>query len=327
MTLLVLIFAEVLPKTYALRAPDRMALAVAPVMRVVVIALWPVSAAVQAMVNLVIRIFGGEVVRPQPSSEEELRGAIHLHGDAEGAVKHERDMLGSILDLDEVDVGEVMVHRRNVAMIDADEPTSLIVDQVAASPYTRLPLWRGEPERVIGVLHAKDVLRALRGHRDDLDDLDIVALASEPWFIPETTTLLRQLQAFRRRRAHFALVVDEYGALMGVVTLEDILEEIVGDIADEHDVAVPGVRANDDRGYTVAGTVTIRDLNRQFEWSLPDEEAATIAGLVIHEAKRIPDVGQRFVFHGFGFEILARQRNQITLLRLTPPIEDDEADT
>ena len=183
-----------------------------------------------------------------------------------------------------------------MTVIDADAPTSQTIERVIASPYTRIPLWRDDPDNIIGVLHSKDLLRLVHSHSGQEDDIDLVATAIAPWFIPDSTTLLGQLQAFRSRRAHFALVVDEYGALMGMVTLEDILEEIVGDIADEHDVAFTGVRINADSSYAVRGTVTVRDLNREFEWTLPDEDASTIAGLVIHEAQRIPEVGQRFAF-------------------------------
>ena len=325
MTLLVLIFAEVLPKTYALRNADRFALAVAPVMRVVVFALTPITVTVQAVVRATLRLFGVETDSGglAVSAQQELRGAIDLHTREGAMVKHERDMLGSILDLEDVEVGEIMVHRNGMAMIDADEPPSRIVDQAVASPYTRIPLWRGETDDIVGILHAKALLRVVREHQGDLDDLDIAGATTEPWFVPDTTTLRQQLQAFRRRRAHFALVVDEYGVLMGMVTLEDILEEIVGDIADEHDVAFTGVRANADGSFNLRGTVTIRDLNREFEWDLPDEEASTIAGLVIHEAQQIPDVGQSFVFYGFKFDVLARQRNQVTALRITPSPADE----
>jgi Mg2+/Co2+ transporter CorB len=230
-------------------------------------------------------------------------------------------MLRSILDLTEVDVGEIMTHRKNVTMVDADEPAEKVVKQVLASPFTRLPLWRGEPDNIVGVIHAKALLRAVRGGEDKLDGIDVVKLAGRPWFVPESTSLLDQLQAFRKRREHFALVVDEYGTLMGIVTLEDILEEIVGDIADEHDIPVPGVVRQPDGSFVVQGTVTIRDLNRRFEWGLPDEEAATIAGLILHEARRIPDVGQAFNFHGLRFEILRRHRHQITAIRISPPRE------
>jgi Mg2+/Co2+ transporter CorB len=327
MTLLVLIFAEVLPKTYALRNADRVALAVAPLMRVVVFVLSPVTVAIQAIVRVALLVFGvragdsGLAVSPQ----QELRGAIDLHAREGTMVKQERDMLGSILDLEDVEVGEIMIHRKSMTMLDAAMAPSRIFDEAVESPYTRIPLWRGEIDNIVGVLHAKDLLRAMHGHEGDLDGLNLATTTSEPWFIPESTTLLQQLQAFRRRRSHFALVVDEYGALMGMVTLEDILEEIVGDIADEHDVIFTGVRSNPDRSFTVRGTVTIRDLNREFDWELPDEEAATIAGLVIHEAQQIPEVGQSFVFYGFKFDILARQRNQITSLRVTAPAAESVA--
>ena len=191
--------------------------------------------------------------------------------------------------------------------------------QVLASPFTRIPLWRGEPDNIVGVIHVKELFRAVEARDGAIDGLDIAELAVQPWFVPESRTLMNQLQAFRRRREHFALVVDEYGSLMGIVTLEDILEEIVGDITDEHDVAVPGVVRQPDGSYVVQGTVTIRDLNRELDWKLPDEDAVTIAGLVLYEAKRIPEVGQAFLFHGFRFEILRRQHHQITLIRITPP--------
>jgi Mg2+/Co2+ transporter CorB len=321
MTLLVLIFAEVLPKTYALRNADRFALAVAPVMRVMVIILSPITLTIRAVVQVTLRLLGvtANVGDQALSAEQELRGAIDLHSRGGAMVKQERDMLGSILDLEDVEVSEIMVHRKGMTVIDADAPTSQTIERVIASPYTRIPLWRDDPDNIIGVLHSKDLLRLVHSHSGQEDDIDLVATAIAPWFIPDSTTLLGQLQAFRSRRAHFALVVDEYGALMGMVTLEDILEEIVGDIADEHDVAFTGVRINADGSYAVRGTVTVRDLNREFEWTLPDEDASTIAGLVIHEAQRIPEVGQRFAFYGFNFEVLTRQRNQITSLRVTAP--------
>jgi Mg2+/Co2+ transporter CorB len=209
-------------------------------------------------------------------------------------------------------------------MVDADQPTESIVDQVMESPYTRIPVYRGDAENVVGIMHAKALLRAVRTHRGDLATVNLNEITTKPWFIPESTSLLEQLQAFRQRREHFALVVDEYGTLMGIVTLEDILEEIVGEISDEHDIVLVGVRPQPDGSYIVNGAVTVRDLNRRFEWRLPDEVAATIAGLVIHEARVIPEVGQIFMFHGFRFEILRRQRNQITSIRITPPRRAEE---
>ena len=317
MTLLVLIFSEILPKTFAILNADRTALAVAPVIRVVVIALGPFSAALQAVVRGMLRM----VPRRSGSraAEEEIRGAIDLYARAAGGVRGEGSMLGGILDLAYVDVSEIMVHRKNILLIDVGQPASKIVAAVIESPYTRIPVWKDDPDDIIGILHAKDVLRAVTGHTGDLDTLDILAVASPPWFVPDTTSLREQLGAFRRRKAHFALVVDEYGALMGLVTLEDILEEIVGDISDEHDVAAAGIRPQADGSYVVDGATTLRDLNRRFDWSLPDEEASTVAGLVLHEAQVIPESGHVFTFHGYRFEVLRRQRNQITTLRVTPP--------
>ncbi|NQW09101.1 MAG: HlyC/CorC family transporter [Alphaproteobacteria bacterium] len=321
MTVLIVIFGEVLPKTYAINNPDRMALAVAPVIRALVFVLTPFTWASQKVVRGTLWLFGVSVSAGlgHDEREEELRGLIEMHGGGGEDVEHERAMLRSILDLADVDVSEIMTHRRNVSMLDASAPIDDLLEQVLESPYTRLPLYSGDTDNIVGVLHVKALLRSIRSHGGAApDDLDVVAIGNDPWFIPDTTTLLDQMQAFRKRREHFAVVVDEYGSVMGVVTLEDILEEIVGDILDEHDVvAVPGVRLQPDGSYVVNGTVTIRDLNREFEWNLPDEEASTIAGLVLHEARRIPEVGQEFAFHGLRFRILRRQRNQISLLRMT----------
>ncbi len=319
MTVVVLMFGEILPKTYAIHNANSMAQNIARIITVLVTVLAPIVQVIQLVLNGILRLFGAKFSTSTDieAALAELRGAIEMHTTEE--VRHERAMLRSILDLDEVAVGEIMTHRKNVVMIDARLPATRVVDEVLESPYTRLPLWREDHDNIIGVINAKVLLRAVRQHADAIDELDVASLASPPWFIPESTTLLEQLQAFRERREHFALVVDEYGTLMGVVTLEDILEEIVGEISDEHDVTVSGVRAQSDGSYMINGDVTIRDLNREFEWRLPDEEAATIAGLVLHESRQIPEVGQTFLFHGFRFEIARRQRNQITLLRVTPP--------
>lgn len=330
MTLLVLIFAETLPKTYAIHNANRMSLAIAPLVNALVFVLAPITQLINFLVRGVLKLFGvSNVDDALNSSSEELRGAIELHAVDDRAVEHERAMLRSVLDLAEVQVSEIMVHRKDVAMIDADQPASKVVEDVLASPFTRIPLWRSQPENIVGVLHAKALLRAIRGlenslTNEELENLDIVSLAAKPWFIPEQTTLLDQLQEFRKRHEHFALMVDEYGSFMGIVTLEDILEEIVGDISDEHDIAVSGVMPEADGSYTIKGGVTIRDLNREFDWRLPDEEAATIAGLILHESRRIPEPGQLFMFHGLRFQILRRVRQQITSVRVTPMKEETE---
>ena len=325
MTVLILVFAEVLPKTYAISHADRAALSVAPSVRGVVRLLGPVVRLVNWLVRGVLRLFGADPHRVGLADYvDELRGAIELHRGSEAEVAQERQMLRSILDLGDVYVSEIMTHRRRVEAIDVELTPREVVAAMLNSPHTRMPLCQGGLENIIGVLHAKDVLRALQAAGGDPDRVDIRRIATRPWFIPDTTSLLDQLHAFRTRREHFAVVVDEYGDLKGVVTLEDILEEIVGDIVDEHDLPVAGVRPQPNGSYLVDGTVTIRDLNRRFEWRLPDSEASTVAGLVLHEAQRLPEVGQAFTFHGFRFEILRRQRNQITAVRLTPPDSESE---
>ena len=325
MTLLVLIFSEVLPKTYAIHNADKMAVTVAPVLRVFVLVFGPVTHAIYVFVHQTLKLVGVDIGAPLGSTqtEEELRGAIDLHAGGSEEVRQERQMLRSVLDLGDVEVGEIMTHRKNIMMLDADLPPDQLIREMLAAPYTRIPLWRGSSDNIIGVLHAKRLFSAVKAAEGDMSNIDVAGLASDPWFIPDATDLLSQLQSFRRRHEHFAIVVDEYGELLGVVTLEDILEEIVGEISDEHDTAIEGVKPLKDGAIIVEGTVTIRDLNRQFEWRLPDEEASTIAGLVLHEARRIPDVGQVFVFHDFRFEILGRQRNQITSIKITPPETGD----
>jgi len=325
MTVLVVIFAEVLPKTYAIRNAERAALAVAPFMSGVVWVARPITSALQSFVVLIFRLVGAHDDNGETASEEEIRGALALYKMEGGLVKHEHAMLDGVLDLSQVEVGEVMTHRRNMETINADDDPEAIVDAVLKSPHTRIPLWRDDPDNIVGVLHAKNLLRELHRRGGSSEGIDIMTVASEPWFVPDTTELFEQLTAFRERHAHFALVVDEYGTLMGLVTLEDILEEVVGEIEDEHDVVAEDAAIAEDGSITAEGAATIRDINREFDWNLPDDEATTIAGLVIHEAQLIPEVGQVFVFHGFRFEIVERQRNQITQLRITP-LETGESD-
>ncbi|MBC7156714.1 MAG: HlyC/CorC family transporter [Rhodobacteraceae bacterium] len=332
MTAVVLIFAEVLPKTAAITAPEAAASRVAPILRPIIVVLSPVVGAVRLLVRLMLGAFG---VRADPDSRvlsvrEEIAGAIAL-GHSEGSVqKEDRDRLLGALDLSERTVEEIMRHRSEIEMIDADAPPDAILTQCLHSPYTRLPLYRGDPENIVGVVHAKDLLRAVdalvRGDGSDgappagrLSDLRVAEIAMAPYFVPETTPLDEQMRQFLRRRTHFALVVDEYGSLRGLITLEDILEEIVGEIADEFDLdADTPLRPTEAGDYLVDGAMTIRDLNRATDWSLPDDEANTIAGLLIHEAQMIPAEGQVFSFHGFRFEVVSRKDNRLTRLKIRP---------
>jgi len=320
MTLLVLIFAEVLPKTYALHHSEKMSMAIAPIIRVVVFVFAPITETVTWIVRQVLRLFGVDLSKVKTGSHLELlRGAIEMHNGPQQETQEQRAMLRSILDLADVDLEEIMIHRKNVMMINADDGIDNIVKQLLESPYTRLPVWRHNPDDIIGVIHSKMLLHEMHETCGSIEKIDLQNIMMKPRFVPESTHLYDQLQHFREKKEHFAVVVDEYGAFMGIVTMEDILEEIVGEIDDEHDQNVTGVRKLAGGVLMVEGTVTIRDLNREFDWDLPDEDYATIAGLILHESQMIPEVGQSFMFHDFRFDIVRRQRNQITRIRLTPP--------
>jgi Mg2+/Co2+ transporter CorB len=321
MGIVIWVYAEVTPKMLAITYHESLLLSSAKFLRVVFNLSRPFNRAIHWIAYKSVGLFGIKTTALQTdyqASVEELRGAIDLHTGQNQDVIHEKAMLKSILDLGSVNVSEIMIHRKNVTMLDAADSLNSIVDQVLACPFTRLPLWKDNPDNVIGIVNTKALLRAVRSHPDITDDkLTIESIATKPWFIPESTDLLDQLHAFRARREHFSLVVDEYGALLGIVTLEDILEEIVGDITDEHDIAIRGVSPQEDGSYIVDGSVTLRDLNRQLDWNLPDEDAATLGGFILYETRTIPQVGQIFSLHGFKFEIIRRQRNQITMVKIT----------
>ncbi|WP_223424913.1 HlyC/CorC family transporter [Tateyamaria pelophila] len=326
MTLLVLIFAEVLPKTYAITNAETAAALVSRPISIVVTVFAPVVGAVRLLVRGILRVFG---VKIDPDSHimavrEEIAGALQL-GHSEGVVeKEDRDRILGALDLGDRMVEEIMLHRSNIEMINADDDPQTILEQCLKSSHTRLPVYANDPENITGVIHAKDLLRAMyktiggpEGDAKALKKFDISGVAIPPYFVPETTTLDDQMRQFLRMRSHFALVVDEYGTLQGLITLEDILEEIVGEITDEFDPdADHQVKRTEDGHYFVDGAMTLRDLNRATEWNLPDDEANTVAGLVIHEAQMIPTVGQVFSFHGFRFEVTQRDGNRITALRI-----------
>lgn len=328
MTALVLIFAEVLPKTYAITAPETAAARVARPIRVLILVLTPIVSLVRMIVRGLLMIFG---VRTDPDSHilsfrDEIVGALAL-GHSEGAMlKEDRDRLLGALDLSDRTVEEIMRHRSQIEMLDVNARPDELISRALASPHSRLPLFRGERENIVGVIHAKDLLRAVErflrtgdGQLDSISDLDILSVAKPPYFVPETTPLDEQMREFLKRRTHFALVVDEYGDLRGLITLEDIIEEIVGEITDEFDIdAEHPLKRTETGDCIVDGAMTIRDLNRATDWTLPDDEANTVAGLVIHEAQMIPAEGQVFSFHGFRFEVLSRKENRITRLKIRP---------
>ncbi|MCC6304076.1 MAG: HlyC/CorC family transporter [Rhodobacteraceae bacterium] len=325
-TALVLVFGEVLPKTFAITNPEPVAARVAPAIALLIRVFAPVVTLVRVIVRALLGLFG---VRTDPDAlvlarREEIVGAIAL-GHSEGAVeKEDRDRLLATLDLTRRTVEEVMRHRSQVEMIDIAIGPARIVRQTLASPHSRLPIYGDNVENILGVIHAKDLLRELDrvlrgedGKPGRIEDLDVLRAARTPYFVPETTPLDEQMREFLRRRSHFALVVDEYGALRGLITLEDILEEIVGDITDEFDLDPEHPLRRFETGEVlVEGGMTIRDLNRAMDWALPDDEANTVAGLVIREAQLIPAEGQVFSFHGFRFEVVQKRENRIATLRI-----------
>jgi Mg2+/Co2+ transporter CorB len=318
MTVIILIFAEVMPKTYAIAYPDRVALAVAPIMRFISAVLGPIVMTVEYIVRHTLRLFGVNIDDNQNilSAHEEIRGAIDLHHKEGTFIKKDKDMLGGILDLKNLEVLDVMIHRTKMLTLDIAMPMDQLIDALIKTGHTRVPVWKDAPENIIGILNAKSLFAALRKADGILDKVKLEDALTDPWFVPDTRPLESQLNAFLRRKTHFALVVDEYGQVQGLITLEDIIEEIVGDIKDEFDAVVTGLRKKKDGSYIIDGAVPLRDLNRAMEWSLPDEEATTLAGLIIHEARMIPNPGQTFSFHGFRFEVLKKQRQQLTSIKV-----------
>ena len=324
MTILILIFAEVLPKTYAISQPDKMALRVARPINLIVKIFAPIVSIVQVIVNGTLRLFGVDTKASAWTAADEIKGAVDLHLEEGGVAKRARDQIYGVLEIGELDVEDVMIHRKNVIMLDVNLPAEQIVKEVLDSGHSRIPLFEEDQDNIIGVLHVKDILKSISKANGDFSAVNAKKIMRETWFVPETTSVVKQLRAFQQKREHFALVVDEYGALMGVLTLEDILEEIVGDIQDEYDEELQGIERLKEGGAILQGDLPVRDINRAMDWKLPDEEAVTIAGLVIHESQTIPEIGQTFAYYGYRFEILEKQRNQIVSLKVTKTFEPDQ---
>ena len=315
MTLLILIFGEVLPKTIAINKADKFALLFAPFIKFLVTILSPFTYLINFFTRIILKLFKFEISTDIGTSEDELRGTIDLHAKSEGTTQ-EKDMLQGILDLDELQVKEIMTHRKNIEVIYVNESINKNIKKILNSQFTRLPLYDKNSDKILGIINVKDVLKNINKKKK----LDLKLIAKNAWFIPETTSVLDQLQEFKKKQRHLAFVVDEYGALMGIVTLEDIIEEIVGDIEDEHDIKIKGAKKSKDGKYTISGNVTIRDINREFGWNLPDKDASTLAGLIFHEIKTIPEPGKIFSFYGFRFEIINVRKNHIELVRVIPLI-------
>ena len=322
----VLIFCEIMPKTFAIRNPNTIALFVSPIVSVLTFILSPIVVFMNTVVQGVMKALGllhQEKLRD--SAKTELRGVIDMQ--KSDSIKSERLMLKSVLDLSDVHVNDVMIHRGKMVSLDVNQPVRQLIAKALNSPYTRIPLWKGKKDNIVGVLHVKSLFRALQNHMQDLDSFDVLTVATKPWFILETTSLLAQLQAFRKRHEHFALVIDEYGVLQGVISLEDVLEEIVGDIIDETDYPSEEsfkTTPQPDGSIIVDGASSIRDLNRHFGWDLPDDNFSTVAGLLLYETERIPKKDAVYSFYGFTFKILEKKGNRVTSILITPPMEAEE---
>ncbi len=314
-----IVVGEQVPKTLAIREPEPVSQWIAYPLYVSFLAFYPLNWLLNNASRSILRLIG---VRESSYLDiltyDEIEGLVDVSAE-HGEMQHRHaEFIHNLFRFGELEVADIMVHRTNMRSLNGNDPPDRIIAEALASPYTRLPVWEHEPENIVGVIHVKDMLRAIQAAGGDVTKVDVKSIATKPWFVPDTTTLTDQLNAFLKRKAHFALVVDEYGDVQGLVTLEDIIEEIVGDIADEHDVEIQGVRPQPDGSVNVDGSVAIRDINRAMSWDLPDEEATTVAGLVIHEARIIPEAGQAFTFHGFRFQVLRKNRNRITALRITP---------
>ncbi|MCC0023832.1 MAG: DUF21 domain-containing protein [Hyphomicrobiaceae bacterium] len=314
-----IVVGEQVPKTFAIREPEPVSLWIAYPLHVTYVIFFPLTWLLNAASRSILNMFG-----VKEASHQEILSGVEIEGLVEVSAEHgkldepQAEFIHNVFRFSELEVDDVMVHRTRMVALDAEETTEVLVEQILESPYTRMPLYHDKMENIVGIVHAKDVLRAIIKADGDLTRVNIPKLASKPWFVPETRSVQSQLNAFLREKKHIALVVDEYGEVQGLITLEDVIEEIVGEIADEHDIELAGVTPESDGSFLVDGQLAVRDLNRSLDWELPDEEATTIAGLIIHEAKVIPDQGQQFTFHGFRFKIVRKQRNRITQVRVTP---------
>ena len=321
MTLMILIFGELIPKTLALSKADQFALKIAPFMKVLVYILYPLTVTLNFVATSILKIFGVNYLNFKKEEvsekrEEELRGAIDLHG--EDSSKDEKNMLKSILDLDDITVGSIMIPRKDIFSLPSNIKYNELITKLNNSPHSRIPIWEKNPENIIGIFHIRKLIEI---KVDEPKTFNIKSLCQKPWFIPESTRLDNQLLEFKRRKEHFSIVVDEYGEFLGIVTLEDIIEEIVGEIDDEHDVlkiskGSEDIKSISSKSYLVKGNVTIRELNKELNINIPVSNTSTVAGLVLYESRTIPKKGQIFSFFDLKFEILSKKNNQITLVKI-----------
>ena len=321
-SVVVLIFAEILPKTYAVNNTLPMALQSTPVLSGLIWLLRPVVIGLNWLSKKAMRLLPKASLPNDPDEQlkAEIRGALAMQGT--NVLSQEKGMLNSVLDLDEVTVGDIKMHRSKVVSLNANTPIPEVIKFVTQTPYSRIPVYQGRRDNIVGVLHTKAVMKMMPifyGHKHSLQLLDY---CTKPWYVLNTTSLLDQLLAFKKRREHFAIIVDEYGDWEGILTLEDLLEEIVGDISDETDKLEESIfqwERTPNGGYLLNGSTTIRDINRHFHWGLSDEDAATLAGYVMYYLERIPNKGQMFEINGWTFVIHEKVHNHLSKIEVIPP--------
>lgn len=317
MTILILIFSEIAPKTLALKAPDSIALFLSPLINFIVKLLFPFTYVAQKIVDTLIKLLSVKSYKKSENSElDEIRDTVAFKAKEGSIFKYDKDLLGGVLDLSDTEISEIMVHRKNIESINADLPISEILKQALTSEYTRLPLWRGNKENIIAILNVRKFLKALYAKKDAIENFDLNLVVSEPWFIPSTNSLRTQLFAFRKKRKRFALVIDEYGLLLGLVTLEDILEEIVGEIKEKNRIQ-DNITKITENTYQVSGKTLVRDVNKRLDWSIaPLDEAYNLSTFIISHLDRVPDEKEHFVIDDYYFEILKKKNQDLLLIKV-----------
>ena len=316
MTILIFIFSEVLPKTYAIRKSEKLTLFTVPYISFLTKVLAPINIIVQILVSSILNLTGRE--KNKNDGRQNIRGAIILADDEGSVRKRDRKMLEGILDLSELDVDEIMTHRKNIESFDISEESKKIFEKSIKSNFSRIPIWEGNPDNIIGILHIKDLIRAATISKT----LDVKAILQKPLFIPETTSLSKQLNEFRKSSTQIALVIDEYGVLQGLITMEDILEEIVGEIFDEFDQPSSKPNILEDGKVLVDGNMTVRDINRLMDWKIPDDEASTLSGLVIEIAQKLPKEREIIKIKDYKFKVVNRKKTTISKLLVEKIIND-----
>ena len=316
MTALIVIFAEVLPKIYSINRPTHTALFIAPAIYYLSKILKPLV----YLINMLSKFFLKNVIVKNKKildeeSEEELKGIINLYQTSNPDSEHEKEMLQSILTLNDTTVEEVFTHRKNIYSINIDADNHTIIKKINASSYTRIPFWKNNPENIIGILDTRSLNIDITIKSSVTNK--ILKLLKKPWFIPESTNLLDQLVSFKKKKEHLSLVVDEYGELLGLISLEDIIEEIVGEIIDELDTPEDEFNINKNGNIMANGSKSLKDLYKKFNLSVPESDATTIGGYVMNLAKKIPWYGETVKDKFFTYKVLSHSRKQIHKLEIS----------